>query len=55
MLRPIANWVSFWICRASILALGGYLLPVIIGTRRHMATVALLFVINLFFGWTVIG
>src|SRR5258707_1171158 len=24
MLRAIANWVSFWICRAGILALGGY-------------------------------
>jgi hypothetical protein len=55
MLRAIANWVSFWICRAGILALGGYLLPAIIGTRRDTATVALLFVINLFYGWTVIG
>jgi hypothetical protein len=49
MLRAIANWVSFWICRAGILALGGYLLPAIIGTRRHTATVTLLFVINVFF------
>lgn len=33
----------------------GYFLPAIIGARRHISTSGVLFVVNLFFGWTVIG
>jgi hypothetical protein len=53
--RAIANWVWFWACRASILALGAYLLPAIIGVSRHVTHVGPLSAVNLIMGWTLLG